>query len=102
MSDALNDGRNIRTFNVIDDYNREGLGVDSSLPSARIIRSLEQIIAWRGRPLAIRSDNGPEYISQHLKDWATRHPTLCCIFNQASPLKMRISNDLTEPLDTNG
>ena len=74
MSDALNDGRNIRTFNVIDDYNREGLGDDSSLPSARVIRSLEQIIAWRGRPLAIRCDNGPEYISQHLKDWATKHP----------------------------
>jgi len=46
MSDTLSDGRSIRTFNVIDDYNREGLGidVDLSLPSSRVIRSLEQII----------------------------------------------------------
>ena len=47
MGDALNDGSSIRTFNVIDDYNREGLSVDVnlSLPSARVIRSLEQTIS---------------------------------------------------------
>lgn len=75
MSDTLNDGRSIRTFNVIDDFNREGLGVevDLSLPSARVIRSLEQIIEWRGKPLAIRCDNGPEYISQTLKEWTKKH-----------------------------
>ena len=85
MSDALNDGRSIRTFNVIDDYNREGLGDDSSLPSARVIRSLEQIIAWRGKPLAIRCDNGPEYISQHLKDWATKHPITLLYIQPGKP-----------------
>lgn len=65
MSDTLADGRSIRTFNVIDDYNREGLAidVDLSMPSARVIRSLEQVIEWRGKPSAIRCDNGPEYIS---------------------------------------
>ncbi|ORU92527.1 MAG: transposase [Cycloclasticus sp. symbiont of Bathymodiolus heckerae] len=74
MSDTLNDGRSIRTFNVIDDFNREGLGidVDLSLPSARVIRSLELIIEWRGKPLAIRCDNGPEYISQTPKDWTIK------------------------------
>lgn len=72
MSDSLVDGRSLRTFNVLDDYNREGLGidVDLSLPSARVIRSLEQIIEWRGKPNAIRCDNGPEYIAQALIDWA--------------------------------
>lgn len=46
MSDALSDGRSLRTFNVIDDHNREALGieVDFSLPGQRVIRSLEQII----------------------------------------------------------
>ena len=45
MSDSLADGRSLRTFNVIDDYNREGLAidVDLSMPSTRVIRSLEQI-----------------------------------------------------------
>ena len=43
MSDSLADGRSVRTFNVIDDYNREGLAidVDLSMPSARVIRSLD-------------------------------------------------------------
>jgi len=75
MSDALRDGRTIRTFNVIDDYNREGLGieVDFSLPAPRVTRALDQIIEWRGRPAALRCDNGPEYISQALVSWANEH-----------------------------
>ena len=75
MSDTLDDGRCFRTFNVIDDYNREGLGidVDLSLPSLRVIRSLEQIIVWRGKPSALRCDNGPEYISQTLRDWTIKN-----------------------------
>jgi putative transposase len=65
MHDQLSDGRSVRLFNVLDDFNREGLDieVDLSLPSARVIRSLKQIIQWRGKPRVIRCDNGPEYIS---------------------------------------
>lgn len=72
MHDQLDDGRCFRLFNVIDDFNREALGieVDLSLPSQRVIRSLNQLIAWRGKPKAIRSDNGPEYISEAFKQWA--------------------------------
>ncbi len=72
MHDSLGDGRAYRLFNVIDDFNREGLciDVDFSLPAARVIRALEQIIEWRGKPKAIRCDNGPEYISHELKAWA--------------------------------
>ena len=75
MSDSLADGRSLRTFNVIDDYNREALAidVDLSMPSARVIRSLEQVIEWRGKPAAIRCDNGPEYISNELITWANEH-----------------------------
>ena len=74
MHDQLTNGRSIRLFNVIDDFNREALGieVDFSLPSERVIRSLEQIIAWRGCPAVIRCDNGPEYISAALQNWASR------------------------------
>jgi putative transposase len=75
MSDALADGRKIRTFKVIDDYNREGLAidVDLSLPSARVIRALEQVIEWRGKPAAIRCDNGPELLSGPLIAWANKN-----------------------------
>jgi len=72
MHDQLSDGRSFRLFNVLDDFNREGLGieVDLSLPAARVIRSLDRIIEWRGIPSAIRCDNGPEYISGALLAWA--------------------------------
>ena len=75
MSDALVDGRKFRTFNVIDDYNREGLGieVDFSLPSARVVRALDQIIEWRGKPAAIRCDNGPENLAAELVNWANNN-----------------------------
>jgi len=75
MSDSLEDGRPMRTFNVIDDYNREGLGIDVglSLPAERVVRSLKQIVEWRGQPAAIRCDNGPEYISATLKKWAEKN-----------------------------
>lgn len=74
MSDSLDNGRKFRTFNVIDDYNREALcvDVDFSLPSARVIRSLERIFEWRGKPRAIRCDNGPEYISAELEKWTKK------------------------------
>lgn len=72
MHDQLEDGRSFRLFNVIDDFNREGLGieVDFSLPSERVKRALDNIIQWRGKPKQIRCDNGPEYISETLKAWA--------------------------------
>ena len=75
MHDSLECGRSYRLLNVIDDYNREGLGieVDFSLPSERVIRTLEQIIEWRGKPTLLRCDNGPEYISEALRAWAERH-----------------------------
>lgn len=72
MSDALSNGRTFRTLNVLDDFNREALWieVDSSLPAERVVRVLEQLLAWRGKPTRIRMDNGPELISQRLESWA--------------------------------
>jgi putative transposase len=43
------------------------------LPSERVIRALNQVIEWRGKPDTIRCDNGPEYISHKLQDWAKAH-----------------------------
>jgi putative transposase len=43
------------------------------LPAVRVIRTLDQIIEWRGRPSRLRCDNGPEFISQDLEQWAERH-----------------------------
>lgn len=75
MSDALYSGQRFRTFNVVDDFNREGLGieVDTNLPAPRIIRVLDRIAAWRGYPQRLRLDNGPELVSVALADWAEAH-----------------------------
>ena len=72
MADSLSGGQKFRTFNVLDDFNREGLGieVDVSLPAARVTRTLDNIIQWRGKPKVLRCDNGPEYISGTLAKWA--------------------------------
>jgi putative transposase len=72
MSDSLVNGRKFRTLNVIDDCNREALAieVDTSLSAKRVIRTLEQVITWRGKPQIIRVDNGPEYTSKDFELWA--------------------------------
>lgn len=75
MADALWSGRRFRTFNVIDDYNREALRIeiDTSLPALRVIRALDELVEIRGTPQRLRLDNGPELISQLLQQWAKQH-----------------------------
>jgi transposase InsO family protein len=75
MSDALWDGRRYRTFNVVDDFNREALLIetDFNLPAPRVVRELERIAAARGYPRKLRLDNGPELVSIALAEWAEEH-----------------------------
>lgn len=75
MRDALGDGRPFRTFNVIDVGSRESLciEVDFSLPAERVVRVLDQIVEERGCPEEIVVDNGPEFASKVLDEWAARH-----------------------------
>lgn len=70
-SDALTDGRRFRTLNVLDDYNRQLLGVeiDFSLPAARVVQVLTRLVECHGRPAQLRTDNGPEFISARLTEW---------------------------------
>lgn len=72
MSDALIHGRRFRTMNVIDDCNREGLGIRAgfSLPAERVTEFLDEIAARRGYPCELRVDNGPENISSVMSNWA--------------------------------
>lgn len=71
MHDSLWDGRTFRLLNVIDDYNRQVLRIetDTSLPALRVIRVLEQLEESRGLPRMLRVDNGPEFISHKLDVW---------------------------------
>ena len=87
MSDSLANGSKLRTFNVMDDYNQECLAikVDRSLPSKRVIRALEQVIEWRGKPAALRCDNGPEYISGEMISWANQNKTTLLYIQPGKP-----------------
>lgn len=71
MSDGLRCGRTVRLLNILDDFNREALVMeaDTSMPSQRVLRILNQLISWRGIPQKIRVDNGPEFISHVFKNW---------------------------------
>ena len=75
MSDALYNGKRFRTLNIIDEGVRECLGIeiDTSLPAERVVRVLERISSWRGVPLQLRMDNGPEFISSKLAAWCQQH-----------------------------
>jgi putative transposase len=71
MSDALYRGRRFRTLNILDEGVREALAivVDTSIPSGRVIRTLDQLVEVRDKPTAVRCDNGPEFCAQALIDW---------------------------------
>jgi putative transposase len=72
MRDTLYDGRPYRTLNVIDEGNREALRIEcgTSIPSARLVRAMSQLIDVYGKPQAIRMDNGPEMTSETFTQWA--------------------------------
>ena len=72
MPDALACGRRFRTFNVMDDFNRQALHieVDTSITSTRLVRVFEQLRRDHGLPQVLRTDNGPEFLGEAFVQWA--------------------------------
>jgi putative transposase len=74
VHDQISCGRTIKMLTVIDLYSRECLAVevDTSLSGSRVARVLSRLIEERGKPVAIQTDNGPEFTGQALDQWAYR------------------------------
>jgi putative transposase len=72
VSDTLTDSRRFRMLAVVDDFTREciALVADTSLSGARVGRELDTVIARRGPPLTIVSDNGTEFTSMAILRWS--------------------------------
>jgi putative transposase len=89
VSDALACGRKFRTFNVIDNFTRECLGieVDFSLPGARVARALDEVAAERGYPSRIVCDNGPEFAGKVLDLWAYQHGVILDFIQPGKPVQ---------------
>jgi putative transposase len=56
---------------VIDEFTREAIWIECArhLTSVDVVRVLEQLVELRGHPIAIKSDNGPEFVAQKVQDW---------------------------------
>lgn len=87
MQDSLINGKSFRTFNVIDDHNREALmiGIDTSMSARRIARDLDRLVEWRGAPQVVRVDNGPEFTSAVFEAWARKHKIKICFIQPGKP-----------------
>ena len=72
VSDTLFNGRRFRTFNVVDDFNREAvhIEIDTSITSARLVRIFERLHTEHGLPQVLRTDNGPEFLGEVFTSWA--------------------------------
>ena len=104
VHDQLENSRTFRLLNVIDDFNREAIGmeVDFSLPSERVIRELKQLISWRGKPQVIRCDKGPEYISSAIQNWASEWGIKLNTSSQATHSRMLMLSGSTVLNSTSG
>jgi len=87
MSDALYNGVRFRSFNVLDDFNREALTIeiDTSLPSQRLVRVFEQLKAERSLPDVLRTDNGPEFLGEVFVSWCEANGILIDYIEPGKP-----------------
>jgi len=72
VADGLSNGQAFRALTLVDNYSRESLAIeaDFSLTGKRVVEVLEQAAKRNGKPVAIKCDNGPEFISRAVDEWA--------------------------------
>lgn len=89
MQDSLMNGRKFRALNIIDDFNRESLVIETyfSITASRVIQILEKLIHRQGKPQRIRVDNGPEFIALILEQWCTEKDIFLKCIEPGKPMQ---------------
>jgi putative transposase len=89
MGDTLATGRTFRLLNIVDDFSRECVVIDSatSIPGARVVRVLDELAEVRGLPEIIVIDNGPEFTSRALDEWAYRRRVRLLFITPGRPIE---------------
>ena len=74
VHDACTDGTRFKCLTVVDEFTKECLSITvaRSLPAARVLRAVVQLVDQRGAPQYLRSDNGPEFIAHRIRRWLGR------------------------------
>jgi putative transposase len=85
--DQMAGGRKFRTLNLMDGYTREALRIepDTSLPGLRVVRVLEGLRERRGIPAAIQVDNGTEFTSRVVDQWAYQNQVALHFIERGKP-----------------
>jgi putative transposase len=89
MGDTLATGRTFRLLNIVDDFSRECVVIDSatSIPGTRVVRVLDELAEVRGLPETIVIDNGPEFTSRALDEWAYRRGVRLLFITPGRPIE---------------
>jgi len=85
--DACANGQQLKCLTVIDEDTREALAIDvaGSIRSARVIEVLAQLVSVHGAPHALKSDNGPEFVSRAILRWLTDTGIHCVLSDPGKP-----------------
>lgn len=89
VSDQLANGRKLRMLTIVDDFTRQCLAieVDTSLSGWRVSRVLDRVVAQRGHPQRIVTDNGPEFTGKALDHWAYEHKVQLDFIEPGKPVQ---------------
>ena len=87
VSDRTEDGRQLRMLVVIDEFTRESLAIEVArhFQARQVVETLQYLLAVRGRPAYIRSDNGPEFVAREVRRWLERASVKTLFIAKGSP-----------------
>ena len=87
VSARTHDGRSLRLLTLIDEYTRECLAIRVArrMASLEVIETLGEVMLFRGLPQYLRSDNGPEFVAQELREWLGKLGTGTLYIERGSP-----------------